>query len=70
MQNPEKISYERVATALHTMQDHLQQTTVIAQQITEDALRTIHVKNEGQRILRGHGGLTQARETQDEARHH
>ena len=30
-QNPEQMSDERVMTALHTMQDHLQQTTVMTQ---------------------------------------
>ena len=38
MQNPKQISNERATTALHTMQDHLQHTTVVAQQRSQKIL--------------------------------
>ena len=54
VQNPEQISGGRVTTTLHTMQDHLQQTTVMTQR-RSSKMRSEHTvsKTKGESGLRG-----------------
>ena len=69
VQNPEQIFDERVTTALHTMQDHLQQTTVIAQRRSQNLLSERSTsKAKGNAAREAREALTQARERQEEAR--
>ena len=57
VQNPEQISDGHVTTALHAMQDHLQQTTVIVpRRSREMPFEQAAPKKKGQCSLRGHGG--------------
>ena len=56
VQNPEQISDERATTVLHTMQDRLQQTTVIAQRRSQNMISEQSMEKQRQCSLSGHGG--------------
>ena len=69
MQNPEQKPDERVTTALHTMQDHLQQTTVITQWRSQKMLsEQSESETQGDDAYEAMEAFTQARERQEEAR--
>ena len=68
VQNPEQISDECATTALHTMQDRLQQTTVIAQRRSQNMLYEQSAsKKKAMQPTRPPEALTQARERQEES---
>ena len=53
----EQVSDEHAMTALHAMQEHMQQTSVIFPKVpTEKALLTIDSKNQSVMLPRGQGG--------------
>ena len=66
---PKQISDERVTTTLHTMQDYLQQTTVISQRRSQKMLSDqSSPQTRGNAAYEVMEALTQARDRQEEAR--
>ena len=70
LQNPEQLSDERVATALCTMQDHVQQVTVMThRRCRQNALRAHSLKKKKKiRLTGAMEALTSARALQEDAR--
>ena len=69
VQNPEQISDERVTTAMHTMQDHLQQTTSLSQRHSQRTLsEQFSSRTNGDAAHEATEAVAQARERQAETR--
>ena len=65
----EQVSDEHVTTALHAMQDHLQQTTVISKRRSQKTLcEQSRPRAKGDAAYEALEALTQARQRQEEAR--